>query len=138
MGKILGFPEAEQRLADMVEKRMSNAEMASELGVTERSITRARRALSLSGESASPLTDEEIAWARIVRAEGMPMSWVAETLGCSAQPIQKFSPLAEDDAKEWRNAWLQIKRRPELLELHWEVSPPSKKLIVSKRLTTEH
>lgn len=62
--------------------------------------------------------------AAVMRAEGMPASWIAEDYGVHRNSILASGLRADPAAtSEWRQAWARIRRTPELLALHFEFEP---------------
>jgi hypothetical protein len=74
---------------------------------------------------ASTLTESDIERARVLRAEGVPMSWIAEDLDCRRMTLSRAGISEDPEATaEWRSAWSKIRRSDQLYALHAEFAPP--------------
>ena len=56
-------------------------------------------------------------------SEGMPSTWIAETLGIDKSTIFYYARHKKENVLEWRRVWTYIRRSPELLKLHREFAP---------------
>jgi hypothetical protein len=103
-----------------IEEGMSAPAIALALGVSERTVTRYRRRLGISLEAPREATPQEIEWMLAARAEGMPATWIAETVNLKRDAVQRRERMPEGARQEWLAAWSAIRRNPTLLALHRE------------------
>jgi IS30 family transposase len=73
------------------------------------------------------LTDAERARIVLLRAEGMPASWIAEDVGVCVDTIRTTSPAYPAEVAEWRTQFQYIRRDAELFALHVELAPKRRK-----------
>ena len=111
-----------EALAPFAERNATAKEIADHFDVSTRS---ARRALVKHGFSEpSPqriFTEVELAFARRLLDDNVPIAWVAETLKADRKAIVKHLGGRRDSV--WSHVWPQIMRNPILLELHQEFAP---------------
>lgn len=69
------------------------------------------------------MTAEQITRAQVLRDEGMPLPWIAEDLGLKISTVRRNTVEVPGARAAWREAWSQILRDKDLLELHWEFAP---------------
>lgn len=70
------------------------------------------------------LTPEQLARARVLRAEGMPASWIAEDIGRPRMVLFRAGMTTDRAAlSAWASVWTAIRRSPTLLALHYELAP---------------
>lgn len=81
-----------RRVDELTAAGKSPAFIARELGITERSVSRHKRRLQISGPAAVPLTPEEHAKIRALLEDGCPYSEIARTLGRNVGTIQRHYP----------------------------------------------
>jgi hypothetical protein len=71
------------------------------------------------------LTDAQRERAAVLRAEGMPMPWIAEDLGVLPGSLRSLTlPGSAEAHHSWLQQWARIRRQPELRALHDEFTPP--------------
>lgn len=68
-------------------------------------------------------TPEKIALMKKLAADGMVATWIAETVGLSAESVRKHLGTRPDVAVDWRPVWQEIRRNPVLSALHREFAP---------------
>lgn len=72
------------------------------------------------------LSDAELDRVVELRADGMPMTWIAETIGRGAKRLRLRFPVDPEANREWQSVWSEIMKNPDLLALHHEFAPRSK------------
>lgn len=61
-------------------------------------------------------------------AEGMPATWIAEECGVGYETARNYArraPRHAESTREWLSAWQAIVNTPSLLDLHYEIAPPT-------------
>jgi len=126
--------ERRRRVVELTQQGRSAAEIARELGVNSRIVVRHRSAAGVARQKAPLLTAEERDWIAAARADGMPSTWIAETIGCHPGLVHRIAQLGEEEVSAWRSEWLRIRRNPVLLALHREFAPPTRRSARSARV----
>jgi hypothetical protein len=114
----------DERVREMTEQGRSSATIALELGVNERTVNRYRSRLGIANPAARVPTAEEARWIETVRSEGMPSTWVAETVKVSADAVRRRAGMPAGAQREWLIVWSAIRQNPVLLALHREFVSP--------------
>lgn len=112
-----------ETIARLTREGWSAENIADHLGVNPRTVQRHRMRAGVGQPHRDPLSErarERID--RLIR-EGMPSTWVAEDIGCSRWTVNQHRPMGREATREWRQAWVRIRTRPELLALHREFAP---------------
>lgn len=116
-----------ERLLELLAEGLTEHQMGQALGVSERSINRAMIRHGLREKKdlhhIAPEEEQRIA---ILNSEGMLPSWIADDLGRDNKAILKRTGAQPERNAEWRAIWQQIRRNPELLELHRQFAPRPK------------
>lgn len=99
---------------------LTYAQIADRFGTDERSVHRARQRTGLT-KRVPDLTDAQKERIRVLQAEGMPSTWIAEDLGIKASRVRGLFPTGIDP--EWQSVWQSIRQNSILLELHFEFAP---------------
>lgn len=100
-------------------------QVAAALGCHPDSITRVMRESGMKERTHGAITEREMARAKILADEGMPVSWIAEDLGRNVKNLRKR--IKPGRSKEWSSAWHSIRQSSRQLELHREFAPRKKK-----------
>ena len=79
-------------VAEYVRQGLDNQQIATQLGVSERTVIRDKRALGLAAPVIPPLPPEKWVEAKQLLDEGAPYSEVARTIGRSWQRVQHRFP----------------------------------------------
>ncbi len=104
---------------------LSRQEIAAQLGTHADSVSRSARKFGLI-EKVAPTTEEEQARVRLLAAEGVPSTWVAEDVHRSPSTVRKWMsvvPGSRERLAEWRSVWPGILKNPTMLALHREFAP---------------
>lgn len=109
-----------ERVRALTEAGMSAPQIALELNIVERTVNRYRARAGVAQVPPRALTPEELRWLHAVRAEGMPATWVAETIGVSQDTVRRRGRMPAGARREWLTAWAGIRHNPTLLALHRE------------------
>lgn len=106
-----------------VVEKLDSKQIEQQTGVDKKKVLRilTRRGVPRR-QSPFRLTEEQIERARVLRAEGMPVVWIAEDLGCSANAVSLRFQNPEANT-EWLRVWAKIRTNPELLALHGLFNP---------------
>lgn len=72
------------------------------------------------------MTDVDRARLAVLRAEGMPASWIAEDLGVHTHTVQTAVPADPEQVAAWRSDFQHIRRNPALFALHCELAPKAR------------
>lgn len=131
--QISAHLDRQARVKELTEAGFSTRQIAEALQISTRAVTRNRARAACSRKVPPPLSPEARQWVREARADGMPSTWVAETVGCNVSSVGKTAPLGAELAREWRQIWQQIRRNPVLLALHHEFAPPAVTYSPSRR-----
>jgi transposase len=116
-----------RRVRELTEGGKSLGYIAAELGITRRSVSRYRARLgtpapetALRPKALTPELDELV---RRMRADGVPTTWVADTVpGMTPDQARRY-PMGRENQLEWQRAWAAIRRNPTLRALHYEFAP---------------
>lgn len=103
---------------------LSYPQLAAQLGVSTKTVWRARRRAKLIGSRVRPVTTEERARVKLLASERMPATWIAEDVGRGVSWVRAQVRGGPDS--DWSSAWHQIRQNPTLLALHREFAPPRK------------
>lgn len=107
-----------------ITEQLDNATIAAIHKVSMRTVQRTRERI---GKPAHPTprryTRQELARARLLADEGLPITWVAEDIERGAVELRK--KLRRGHAPGWLEVWPKIRRNPTLLALHREFAPQS-------------
>ena len=119
-----GAPLDPEVLGEFLNERISLVLIASRLNVP---VHRVRHAIRINGlktrDTVPPFTQDEMDWAVKARSEGVPIPWIAETLGRSSSYLQKRLQGPPGVSADWSTAWQGIRRNPDLLAFHREFAP---------------
>jgi hypothetical protein len=122
---VIEQPQVRARFIEMYQQRVGYDRLAEEFGVVPETARRWAMRLGLRDkvERRMPtFTQQQIQDA----ADGIPATWNCEGSGFTEMPFRRMAArLASpyDRLREWKSAWNEIRRRPELLELHKEFAP---------------
>lgn len=116
-------PEQLDVIRDLSAKGVFVSEIARQLGVTDRAVTRRRARMGLSRPTTRRMDEATRERVLCLRAEGMPGRWIAEDVGFNEDWIYKIAPGSPEDVREWRSAWMKIRKNPTLVALHREFAP---------------
>lgn len=97
MTEELELSDTERGVLDAHRRELTLRQTSAELGISERSVERARRRLADQGllelrEPLRPYTPEELDFALYLLEDGAPYTEVAETLGRHARSLSKKLP----------------------------------------------
>lgn len=102
---------------------MRAPELAEELQVSTRTVQRWFQEAGVP-PCRKRLTGEQAAWADRAAAEGVPWSWIAETVGFSRDAIYKRMREKRIHVdSNWKSIQLAIRHDPALSLLHEEFAP---------------
>jgi len=68
-------------------------------------------------------TTKDLEVAEQMRRDGVPVTWIAETFGCSRSAITRNTDENPEETLAWRQEWKRICMNPELYALHREFAP---------------
>ncbi len=117
------FLLTEDHLNEMYALGVPRDQWPARLGVNERTVQRAEIRFGWREKRKQRrITEEEIATMRRLAGDGVPLAWIAETVGRHPHIVGDI--LGPDPARRtWSSAWQYILKRPDLLELHHEFMP---------------
>jgi len=111
-------------LSSLLEEGLDVRQIAQALRVTRRSVDRALvRYKFRELKPINYLTEDEIARAKALFDEGMPLTWIAEDLHRSDKTLSKQLGMRPALVSQWKEVWQQIRRSEQLLELHRQIAP---------------
>lgn len=122
------IPIHDPRIREMTLERKSARVIAAEVGLSERTVVRARARMKIQDVNTAPhLTADQVEQIKRLCADWQPANWVAETVGVSRETVNRHAPPRAGDVEEWNVAWAAIMRRPALLALHQEFAPKARR-----------
>lgn len=71
----------------------------------------------------SKITPEILARMKELAADGMPATWIAESVNVAPESVRHYLGPRPDVAPDWRPVWQAIRRDIELAKLHREFAP---------------
>lgn len=74
------------------------------------------------------LTDADLEAMRRMREDGVPTTWIAETVDCNRHVVTSLTTENPEETRAWREEWKRITMRPELYSLHLEFAPSEVRL----------
>lgn len=102
---------------------LSSEEIGPRLGIAPRRVIRILDRAGIERRRTNrPMSVEQREWLAKGLAEGVPATWLAETLGIHQSSTTKYREDPQT-VQEWNRAWSQIRHNPTLLELHREFAP---------------
>ena len=118
------------RVCDLYREGVSPSGIAEQVGLSQRHVLRLLTAAGLRKSiKRHRYTPDELSWANELAREGVPTTWIAETLGVSVDGLRPRISAARSGAEgsSFRAVWPQIAMTPALLELHHEFAPRARR-----------
>lgn len=116
----------DQELREAFEESPDVTALAARFNRHRRTVERRLTSLGLRVKGHTRMSRSELDWARECVREGMPVNWIAETLGRDPGYLRLIlKPGRVEDGNEWYRVWHQIRKNSILLELHREFAPVS-------------
>lgn len=119
-----------QIYVNLFNEGVSLEEIALHLG---RNLETVKRALRRAGALAHPTRhyvpdlEAKVARAQLLRAEGVPINWIAEDLGVSRHFVINHTVTNAEANREWKKCWSFLMHDPDLLKLHYSIAPKGAK-----------
>lgn len=113
----------EATLAELAAQGLPRAEIASRMSIHVDSVSRTLMRIGMARSRNNKISAEQYERMRILVAEGMPATWIAEDIGCDRSTVTSAYPFGKEAKAEWARAWSRIRNSSALLELHKEFAP---------------
>lgn len=115
-----------EKYAALAAQNLPPEEIASRLGVQPRTARLYLRRHSMWEEDPLIAADDW-AWAQKALTEGVPISWVAETIKVSAETLAgRWRKVHGNGTREFAKVWPSILHSPKLFNLHAEFAPKNR------------
>lgn len=111
-------------LTALLAEGLSEKEIAQTLGVAWRTVGRAMVRHGLREKvDLSHLTEAEKERIRVLAAEQMPTTWIAEDIGHAPAAVRRVVGRDPERDRIWKQEWQHIRRNQRMLELNDEIRP---------------